>query len=81
MYQCLHFTEYVGNQLEDLTQTFRSKAQEFAEKLVGEVFASREGSEVTDPAGEPPAAPPAVPGSSDPQVYRDESRTSEMGKK
>ena len=40
-----------------MTQTFRNKAQKFAEQLVSEVFAAREGSEPIEPAGEPPALP------------------------
>lgn len=72
----------MGGQLEDMTQTFRNKAQQFAEQLVGEVFASKEGStESIEPAGDPPVAPPSVEGASpsDPQAYRDESRVSEFG--
>ncbi|KAK4306760.1 hypothetical protein Pmani_021420 [Petrolisthes manimaculis] len=47
----------VGHQFEDMTQTFRHKAQRFAEQLVTEVFAAREGSVPAEPAGEPPSMP------------------------
>lgn len=40
-----------------MTQTFRHKAQKFAEQLVTEVFAAREGSVPAEPAGEPPSMP------------------------
>lgn len=40
-----------------MTQTFRHKAQKFAEQLVTEVFAAREGSVPAEPAGEPPSLP------------------------
>ena len=40
-----------------MTQTFRHKAQKFAEQLVTEVFAGREGSVPAEPAGEPPSLP------------------------
>lgn len=49
--------EVVSHQFEDMTQTFRHKAQKFAEQLVTEVFAAREGSVPAEPAGEPPAMP------------------------
>lgn len=45
------------HQFEDMTQTFRHKAQKFAEQLVTEVFAAREGSVPAEPAGEPPTLP------------------------
>ncbi|XP_042876868.1 titin-like isoform X4 [Penaeus japonicus] len=47
----------VSHQFEDMTQTFRHKAQKFAEQLVTEVFAAREGSVPAEPAGEPPSMP------------------------
>nr|XP_053632755.1 LOW QUALITY PROTEIN: titin-like [Cherax quadricarinatus] len=47
----------VSHQFEDMTQTFRHKAQKFAEQLVTEVFAAREGSVPAEPAGEPPSLP------------------------
>ncbi|XP_042205940.1 titin-like isoform X2 [Homarus americanus] len=47
----------VSNQFDDMTQTFRHKAQKFAEQLVTEVFAAREGSVPAEPAGEPPSLP------------------------
>ncbi|KAG0730308.1 Titin [Chionoecetes opilio] len=47
----------VSHQFEDMTQTFRHKAQKFAEQLVTEVFAAREGSVPSEPAGEPPPLP------------------------
>lgn len=47
----------MSHQFEDMTQTFRHKAQKFAEQLVTEVFAAREGSVPAEPAGEPPALP------------------------
>lgn len=50
-------TEVVSHQFEDMTQTFRHKAQKFAEQLVTEVFAAREGSVPAEPAGEPPSIP------------------------
>lgn len=73
--------EYVGEQLEDMTQTFRSKAQQFAEKLVEEVFATKEGSAPPEPAGEPPTLRPGEEQVEprEPQAYRDESRVSEYG--
>lgn len=56
-YLPLYFSEVVSNQFEDMTQTFRHKAQKFAEQLVTEVFAAREGSVPAEPAGEPPSLP------------------------
>lgn len=53
----LPFSEVVSHQFEDMTQTFRHKAQKFAEQLVTEVFAAREGSVPAEPAGEPPSLP------------------------
>ncbi|XP_068215232.1 uncharacterized protein [Palaemon carinicauda] len=47
----------VSHQFDDMTQTFRHKAQKFAEQLVTEVFAAREGSVPAEPAGEPPSLP------------------------
>ncbi|CAL4122342.1 unnamed protein product [Meganyctiphanes norvegica] len=47
----------VGQQFEDMTQTFRHKAQKFAEQLVTEVFAGKEGPEPTQSTGEPPIVP------------------------
>ena len=47
----------MSHQFEDMTQTFRHKAQKFAEQLVTEVFAAREGSVPAEPAGEPPSLP------------------------
>lgn len=47
----------MSHQFEDMTQTFRHKAQKFAEQLVTEVFAAREGSVPAEPAGEPPPLP------------------------
>ena len=69
-----------------MTQTFRTKAQQFAEQLVGEVLASKNGSPPVEPAGEPPKfsdtkakAEAQVVSPSEPQAYRDESRVSEFG--
>ena len=78
------FSEYVGDQLEDMTQTFRSKAQQFAQQLVGEVLSARNGVEPSVTTGEPPKFG-QVPDHSqldegtEPQAYRDESRVSEYG--
>lgn len=57
MFMLMYSSEVVGHQFEDMTQTFRHKAQKFAEQLVTEVFAAREGSVPAEPAGEPPSMP------------------------
>lgn len=87
IYKCFHhifpmlFLEQVGGKLKDMHQEFRTKAHQFAEQLVGEVFASKKD---VPPMPTQLAQPAEVdsqpkPDMKDPHAYRDESRVSEYG--
>ncbi|KAA0201389.1 hypothetical protein HAZT_HAZT001736 [Hyalella azteca] len=79
--------KYVDQQLGDLTHSFRVKAQNLTEKLVGEVLCAKEDIESAKSAKNLQSRPGELDSSepqdalTEPQVYRDESRASEFGTK
>ena len=56
-----------------MTDTFRSKAQQFVDDIITDVKSAKENGHVEKPKAPIPAA------ETDPQSYREESRVSEYG--
>ena len=61
--------------MSEMTNTFKSKAQQFVDEIITDVKTVRENGHV-----ERSKVPPAATDENDPQAYREESRIAEYGK-
>jgi len=59
--------------MSEMTDTFKSKAQQFVDDIMTDVKSAKENGHVEKPKA------PIPPAETDPQAYREESRVSEHG--